>query len=162
MVVASSIFSWLIGSIWTMLGFIFLGMGHYVSVLRNGQVVRVHEPYSGAIWFLWFLFVFFRLFILIWRQISVSRGRKIGCGICTLLFVSVLGGIFTLCIPTRPSAQNQAQLPLAQQPNVAQEEAIVGLLGKYRRMLDDGTITQAEFDAKKAELLQRQSPQRNR
>lgn len=39
------------------------------------------------------------LIILIWRQYATSHGSKIGCGVCTLLFCSVVGGILTLCIP---------------------------------------------------------------
>lgn len=45
------------------------------------------------------IFILWDLFVLFWRQISVSMGHKVGCGVCTLLFVSLVGGILTLCIP---------------------------------------------------------------
>ena len=45
------------------------------------------------------VYMIFDLIILIWRQVSTSNGKKVGCGVCTLLFCSVVGGILTLCIP---------------------------------------------------------------
>ena len=45
------------------------------------------------------MYMIFALVILIWRQYATSHGSKIGCGVCTLLFCSVVGGILTLCIP---------------------------------------------------------------
>ena len=37
--------------------------------------------------------------LLLWRQYSLACGKKIACGVLTLLLVSPLGGILTLCIP---------------------------------------------------------------
>ena len=37
--------------------------------------------------------------ILIGREIAVPKGHKIALGVLTLLFVSLIGGILTLCIP---------------------------------------------------------------
>ena len=56
-------------------------------------------PYPTWVWVLWVIFVIVMLIILIWRQTAVENGHKVGCGVCTLLFVSVIGGILTLCIP---------------------------------------------------------------
>lgn len=39
------------------------------------------------------------LFVLFWRQISVATGKKVAAGVFTLIFVSLVGGILTLCIP---------------------------------------------------------------
>lgn len=37
--------------------------------------------------------------ILVWRETEVSSGRKTAAGVLTLIFCSLIGGIFTICIP---------------------------------------------------------------
>lgn len=104
MKVAASIFSWIGGILTTIIGFITLSRGYEVIVTTynyygyyNSYTQRV--PYPTWVWVLWILFAIFRLIILIWRQYATSNGKKVGCGVCTLLFASVIGGILTLCIP---------------------------------------------------------------
>ena len=80
----ASIFSW-IGGIAT-------------SLIEFFSLVGLARESPGIGWVIFFLVVF-NLVILIWRQVAVSSGKKIASGVFTLLFVSLVGGILTLCIP---------------------------------------------------------------
>lgn len=90
MKIAASIFSWLGGATTTIIAFVIVGTGVYVPPNFTAKI---------AIWVALVILAIFRLIILIWRQTSTSFGEKVKCGIFTLLFVSVIGGILTLCIP---------------------------------------------------------------
>lgn len=103
MKVAASIFSWLGGLVTTIYGFYYLSQGTTVTVQHysyySGYTYTTEQvPYPSWVWALWVIFIFIRLIILIWREVAVSNGHKIGCGVFTLLFASLLGGILTLCI----------------------------------------------------------------
>ncbi len=39
------------------------------------------------------------LAILVWRGNCIANGSKVACGVVTLIFVSAVGGVLTLCIP---------------------------------------------------------------
>ena len=39
------------------------------------------------------------LIILFWRESSINSGKKVACGVMTLIFCGAIGGILTLCIP---------------------------------------------------------------
>lgn len=80
----ASVFSWL-GGILTM-------------IIMSIQVAPLIEYERGWVW-LPIIYGIFVLIILIWRQVATSNGKKVGCGVCTLIFVSLVGGILTLCIP---------------------------------------------------------------
>ena len=103
---ASTILSWIGGILTTVIGLTFLSIGrtsttHYHSYYGDDYTLTEQVPYPVWIWLLYLANVVARIIILIWRQYSISNGRKIACGICTILFASVLGGIFTLCIPEK-------------------------------------------------------------
>ena len=85
MKIAATIFSWLGAAFTTIYGLVFLISGGTKT--------------SGWLWVLWILAVIVRIIILIWRSVSIENGNKIACGVCTLLFCSIIGGILTLCIP---------------------------------------------------------------
>ena len=80
----ASVFSW-IGGIAT-------------SALEFIWILPLCEYDHGFGWFL-FILTLWNLFVLIWRQVAVENGSKIPSGVCTLIFVSLVGGILTLCIP---------------------------------------------------------------
>ena len=176
MKVAASIFSWIGGIITTIVGFVTLSRGQTVTYYSyyNGYSYTQQVPYDSWVWFLWIIFLILRLVILIWRQSSVSRGYKVGCGVCTLLFVSLIGGILTLCIPNDQLSENyvpassykptittpippievdsESRKPATLiDPLTEQEKA--DLILKYKKMCDEGIITQEEFEAKKKDLL---------
>ena len=81
MKVASTVLSW-IGGILTV-SYIF------IPLLAYGASEYLYIPIIYGI---------FVLIILIWRQVAVACGHKVACGVFTLIFVSLLGGILTLCI----------------------------------------------------------------
>ena len=100
----ASVFSWLGGIATTIFGFVYLSQGQVVTYTTYNYYYGYSQytdriPYPTWVWVLWVIFVIVRLIILIWRQTATSNGKKIGCGVCTLLFASVIGGILTLCIP---------------------------------------------------------------
>lgn len=103
---AASIFSWLGGIATTIYGFVYLSQGQTVTYTTYNYYYGYSQhtekvPYPTWLWVLWVIFIIVRLIILIWRQTATSNGKKVGCGVCTLLFASLIGGILTLCIPER-------------------------------------------------------------
>jgi hypothetical protein len=104
---AASIFSWLGGIATTIYAIVTVAKGIDVPVIYQtcgyyGCTSTIGVQHLGSPGWLWFLLIFsiiVRLIILIWRQYATSNGKKVGCGICTLLFASTIGGILTLCIP---------------------------------------------------------------
>ena len=161
------------------------------------------------------LYTILDLVILIWREKAVENGNKVGCGVCTLIFCSLVGGILTLCIPdsqlyghyrrpsnsssytshyhSTPTPSSTPKLsPLDRaakiteyeqelragkitreeynrkvalldgkidtQPSkpiqkVLSENEKIDLISKYKKLLDEGAITEEEFAQKKKELL---------
>ena len=161
MKIAASILSWLGGALTTILEIIFLSNGQTVAYIdaRTNDIVLKQEPYSFWLWFFWIPLVGLRIFILIYREISVNNGRKVAAGVLTLVFAGVLGGIFTLCTPDYMLFN--VHLPsnkLVEQSNAnLSENEVVDLIYRYKKLVDDEVITQEEFNKKKSELLKRQS-----
>ena len=80
---AASIFSWIGGTLTMVYGWWlfspYLGMfGLFLIPLLNNLIIFI---------------------VLIWREYSVANGKKVACGVCTLIFCALVGGILTLCIP---------------------------------------------------------------
>lgn len=75
---------------------------------------------------------------LIAKGIGEKKGYGAGLSFCAGLFLGPLGIIIMAVVPDK-SGQN----------TIASADALV----KYKQLLDDGAITQEEFDAKKKELL---------
>ncbi len=86
MKIAASVFSWLSG----IFNIIF-------AVINMNVLFNFLSPALSIIVVIIFTLLTFA--ILIWRESSAAYGDKIACGIFTLLFVSLIGGILTLCIP---------------------------------------------------------------
>ena len=106
MKVAASIFSWLGGIITAVSGFIFLSQGrqiaaYYLCDSYGCSYISDKVGYPSWAWDLWMTYSFIILLILFWREGNTHYGKKVGCGICTLLFCSLIGGILTLCIPKK-------------------------------------------------------------
>lgn len=97
--------------------------------------------------------------ILIRRQSEVAEGRKIPFGISTLIFCSLIGGILTICIPEADLYGYQGYMASkifdeeGEKKELSEDEKIE-LIAKYKKLLDEGTITQEDFEAKKKDLLQ--------
>lgn len=177
---AASIFSWLGGIATTIFGFVFLSRGQTVTQTQCNyygcHTYSENVPYPGWLWALWVIFLILRLIILIWRQIAVGNGNKVGCGVCTLIFASVIGGILTLCIPedqlgeklsplnhsssaylSSPSSYKQtpsvSSKPSPTAKKTMTEDERIELIRQYKQLLDDGVLTQEEFDSRKRDLL---------
>lgn len=99
--VASSFFSWLFGVGTMVFYFIFSSGGQYVTSIdpETNKVVVDRVPWPIWFWIMLIVLAVIRIIVLIWREIALSKHKKMACGICTLLFVSIIGGVLTLAIP---------------------------------------------------------------
>ena len=80
----ASVFSWLGGLLSNISVFItFVGMMNFAPALILIPI----------------FYLIITLIILFWRESSVNSGKKIACGVMTLIFCGAIGGILTLCIP---------------------------------------------------------------
>lgn len=96
----ASILSWLGGMAVVVVGYALLIRGNVVTYnYADGTSVTKVLPIHGGIYLLWDCYLVFLLLVLLWRQRDVSHGRKTASGICTMLFVSPIGGLLTLLIP---------------------------------------------------------------
>ena len=168
MKIAASIFSWLGGLFWTVFGFVSLARGYdvtytdYVTVYGYSypRSYQVTQNYPTWVWILAVLFIFVRLIILIWRQTSADDGNKVGCGVCTLLFVSIIGGILTLCIPnetvSKPVSSPTYIHDLKDTPSENNVDSLKDdkerALEVQKNLLFKGVITRAEYDRKASEI----------
>lgn len=103
MKIAASIVSWIGGVITTIVGVFTIQAGYDVTVYHNSMYGRYstieHRDYPDWIWIIWGVMIAIRIGVLIYRERQVYLGFKTKCGILTILFASLLGGILTLCIP---------------------------------------------------------------
>ena len=95
---------------------------------------------------------------------ATQKSELIGLGICTLIFCSVLGGIFMLCIPEEQLNKGAAALAPTQATAAgsstnAKPEAkkstgeVADSLKNLKELKDAGTITDEEYDKMKKDLL---------
>ena len=95
---------------------------------------------------------------------ATQKSELVGLGICTLIFCSVLGGIFMLCIPEEQLNKGAAALAPAQATAAgsstnAKPEAkkstgeVADSLKNLKELKDAGTITDEEYDKMKKDLL---------
>lgn len=153
---AASVFSWLGGLFTVVISFIFFIRGYKVEHLGY------YEAYPPYVWIIWGIYIVVMLAVLVWRQFSVEFGHKIACGILTIVFVSKIGGILTLCIPKSQLNGDDDEETISKDTDVSlkrtkkeitNEEVKINLILKYKEMLDNGIITQEEFEKKKKELI---------
>lgn len=95
---------------------------------------------------------------------ATQKSELVGLGICTLIFCSVLGGIFMLCIPEEQLNKGAAALAPTQATAAgsstnAKPEAkkstgeVADSLKNLKELKDAGTITDEEYDKMKKDLL---------
>lgn len=195
---------------------VFTYLGAVIDVVYLWIALGVLQATTGIsplIFLIPFFYMVLVIVILVWRHKALEDGSKVGCGVCTLIFISPVGGILTLCIPqttyyhyhSTPSYSNhqisnsspsfsQKVTPLERALKVKQydeqlqkgqitkseydrriaildgkpytppqpkpkveepktEDEIIELIYKYKKLLDEGAITQEEYDAKKKQLL---------
>ena len=103
----STIFCWIGAVATTVFAFIFLAQGVDAPVTRctygyGGASCTTSIQHVGYAWWVWVLVIIgtmVRIILLAFRSSWLDSGSKVGLGIATILFVSVVGGILTLCIP---------------------------------------------------------------
>lgn len=114
MKLASTIFSWLGLAVTIAIGILLISNYHVTSEwiesktceiwdwdLICNSIKRQEITYTGTPWYvyiIWIATLVAQLIILVWRQMSISNGKKTACGIVTLICVSVVGGLLTLLI----------------------------------------------------------------
>lgn len=102
---ASSILCWIGGLLDIVLGFLMLpplGGIPYYTLETVGRVQRWVLNYYRLPPYFWSIYLGYAvlcLILLFWRQYSLASGKKKLCGILSLIFISPIGGILTLCIP---------------------------------------------------------------
>lgn len=138
-----------------------------VGGLLDALLIWVMMAVFGALFNLWWLLIIAFLYsvlvfaVLIWRWYSVEHGKKVACGVITLIFVSPLGGMFTLMIREEDLKEN---LPKPTQPVKLTAAQTIGYSAKkpptekdikareYEQQLRTGKITRNEFVRKIREL----------
>lgn len=92
-----------------------------------------------------------------------DRSELVGIGVCVLLFCSLLGGIFMLCIPNEQlagagagvtsGAQNQQVVVDVQPTQTKQSDDATEKLAKLKNLKDSGAISDEEFERMKKDIL---------
>lgn len=162
---AASIFSWLGGIATTIYAFVMLSQGqivtkYYYNYYGGGYYQTERVPFPTWVWVLAIIFAVIRLIILIWRQKSVEEGNKVGCGVCTLIFASVIGGILTLCIPedqlggysNYPNKYQTHSKYVSRAPKKYSMTERREKIEANNELLSRGVITRAEYDRRKKEI----------
>ena len=115
------------------------------------------------IWIIWIIAIVIQIAILRWRNKCLDNGEKGACGVVTLLFVSLLGGILTLCIPQhelnhysprKSTSYSSSHLP---KPAASPLER-ASKISVYEEQLNKGIITRTEYDRKVAALDGKPAP----
>ena len=87
-----------------------------------------------------------------------DRSELVGMGVCVLLFCSLLGGIFMLCIPNEQLAgageQNQQVVVNVHPTQTKQsDDDATEKLAKLKNLKDSGAISDEEFERMKKDIL---------
>ena len=137
----------------------FSWIGGIITAIYLWITFGILASYNAAFLIIPAIYTVLDLVILIWRQAAVENGNKVGCGVCTLIFCSLVGGILTLCIPdsqlggysyssSRSSyssssySSSTARTPLERAAKITE----------YEQQLRSGTITREEYNRKVALL----------
>lgn len=79
-----------------------------INTIGGLIIILVTRSFPVWAWLLWILYELVGFVILVTRPTMIDSDHKVACGVLTLLFISVLAGIFTFCIPDyRPSINRQ-------------------------------------------------------
>ena len=95
---------------------------------------------------------------------ATQKSELVGLGVCTLLFCSLLGGIFMLCIPEselQPATANSAPIQnnnyitntKDDKTSKSDVENVADSLTKLKNLRDAGTISDEEFEKMKKDHL---------
>ena len=155
MKVVASIFTWIEFVAATIISFFYLLAISGVVVFSGIDEGQIESAAGAAVilWIIWSIAFVIRLVICIWRQKAAEEGNKTACGVCTLLFVSLLGGIFTLCIPnekTYTSGSYRAKITTPTKTYTKDEAIIKTAANKI--LLERGIINREEYDKRQRDI----------
>lgn len=154
---ASYAVSWVVGITKIIIGFIILSLGQNaaqtVYYYGYSYTTYTNVPYSGLVWGLWITYVIVGFLVLITRRFFINEGSRLGIGLMTLIFVSIIGGIFTFLIPLEYEESESYVLEKEDSSINLKTEDSADLIAKYKKLYDDGAITKEEYEQKKKQLL---------
>lgn len=134
--IASNIFTWVVGLL------------EGIAAL----IVTLYEVSKDDSWAFIILTIglIFRLTIMIWRQIAVNDGgNTIAAGICTLFFVSIVGGILTILLNDYQKDNNPKTRVIERGYTQKQAHDMIEV---NRNLLLKGIITEEEFNKRQIEI----------
>ena len=134
--IASNIFTWVVGLL------------EGIAAL----IVTLYEVSKDDSWAFIILAIglIFRLTIMIWRQIAVNDGGStIAAGICTLIFVSIVGGILTILLNDYQKDNNPKTRVIERGYTQKQAHDMIEV---NRNLLLKGIITEEEFNKRQIEI----------
>ena len=112
------------------------------SVLNDGKYGRwpiMYYNMDGGTTLFWLALIIVTLACTLWCADKANRkGYPIALGVLLSFFLGIIGLVVVLALPDK-EADKTAQAP--------------DKLLKYKELLDEGILTQAEFERKKSELL---------
>ena len=154
---AASIFSWIGGILRSIAIFVILGKGISIIQIVSLETKTTSIPYPWWVWILGLIAITMKIVILIYREFEAEEGDKIGCGICTLLFVSYIGGILTLLLPKEESDSEHIYTR-----NLEKEEPVYISKEQARQEIEiheniykKGIISEEEFEKRVSEIKSR-------
>ncbi len=120
-----------------------------MTVNKATEISILSMSYSDQIVMYWFFGILF--WCIIWGFVTKAivkgkgyenSGAWFWCG----FFLGIIGVIVAAC---KPALTNQMPYNYQQQPQTSSADELM----KYKSLLEQGAITQAEYDAKKKQLL---------
>ncbi len=137
----------------------FSWIGGIITAVYLWIVFGIMASYELAFLIIPIVYTVLDLAILIWRQNAVENGYKVGCGVCTLIFCSLVGGILTLCIPESQlggysyssSRKTYSSSSYTSSASITPLDRAAKIT-EYERQLRAGTISREEYDRKIAIL----------
>lgn len=153
----STVFCWITFGIQTLVSFIYvIAISATASFgLTNSEGTAPLAVWVIVIiWVIWIIALIIQILILRWRDKCLDNGEKGGCGVVTLLFVSLIGGILTLCIPDYEINKRSYRTSTTYKPSSQASTPLdrASKITVYQEQLQKGIITREEYDQKVAAL----------
>ena len=161
----ASALTWIGFGIRFIIGIIILAKGFSILQIINMELSSVSVPYPWWAWILFFIFLGVKIVIAYYRDIEAEQGDKIGCGIVTLLFVSLFGGIFTLLIPlddvapsrtrTSPTLSSNTPSEVNQDNTKLTQEEALRQMAVHENIYKKGFISKEEYEKRITDIKKR-------
>lgn len=163
---AASIVSWIEGIASIILIIIHFSTGRFtfesepVYVSGEGyveQMVVERVPYPRWVWALVIPFIIAVIVILAFRE-TVDANNKLILGVLTIIFVNLIGGILTLCIPDSELCQNNIITTQSSygKPRYSSPDSRAAKVNALVKRMEKGEITMEEY-RRELDLLNQES-----